>query len=164
MNQCYQLHSHYNVCHNEPTWNRFTLSIFLKECIFCIQQVYIFFHCWNSVYTYFTLIFEKFRETKDIYFNVLHIFWNTGFPHGKHVLSATVIELKSKKSPPFMKLLISTRYMFNCKQNLISEMHTSFEAYLPDILIARTEILSNSLYVLSSRDRFSASNPQFCKL
>jgi hypothetical protein len=63
-----------------------------------------------------------------------------------------------------MKLLISTRYMFNYKQNLISDMHTSFEAYLPDILIALTEILSNSLYVLSSCDRLSASDPQFCKL
>ena len=106
---------------------------------------------WNKRYT---SIFQCFA----------HFLNHCGFPHGKHVLSATVIELKSKKSSPFMKLLISTRYMFNCKQNLISDMRTSFEAYLPDILIARTEILPNSLYVLSSFDRLSASDPHFCKL
>jgi len=117
-----------------------------------------------NLYIFHTYCWEISWNKRYIFQRSAHYLEHCGFPHGKHVLSGTVIELKSKKLPPFTKLFISTRYVFNCKQNLISDMHTSFEAYLPDILIARTEILSNPLYVLSSCDRLLASDPQFCEL
>lgn len=88
----------------------------------------------------------------------------SSFSHGKNILSVTGTELRSKKSPPITTLLISMTYLFNYTQSLNSGMHNSFEAYLPDILIARTVIFPNSLYVLSSLDRLSASDTQFCKL
>lgn len=118
-----------------------------------------------NLYLFHTNFWEISWNKRYMFQCTAYFLKHSGFPCSMHFISVTAIELKSKKYPLFMKLLISTRYWFNCTQNLISDMHTSFKAYLFDILIARTKIPLNSLCVFSSSCfRLSASNIQFSKL